>query len=178
MDELSDTRDLVKRAHRGDHTAFEELVARSRPWLTRVVGLRLNHQLARRLDVSDVVQEVYLEAAARLGDFLGQTDLSFTLWLRWIARDKLLTVYRQHVDAKMRAVAHEVPLLPADTAADVVGTLISNSTPSKASSRAELAETLRMALERMDPEDRELIVWRHFEELTNRDAAKLLNVPE
>jgi len=41
-----------------------------------------------------------------------------------------------------------------------------------------LAERLRLALQQLDDEERELLVGRHFEQLSNRELAQLLGISE
>jgi RNA polymerase sigma-70 factor (ECF subfamily) len=50
--------------------------------------------------------------------------------------------------------------------------------PSQALARAELAERLRLALGQFDADERDLILWRHFEQLSARDMAQLLEISE
>ncbi len=44
--------------------------------------------------------------------------------------------------------------------------------------KAELAERLRLALGQLDDDERDLIVWRHFEQLSARETAQLLQITE
>src|SRR5438132_970296 len=53
-----ETRDLLARAKAGDAAAVDDLLARHREPLRRAVDLRIDPALARRLDASDIVQEV------------------------------------------------------------------------------------------------------------------------
>jgi RNA polymerase sigma-70 factor (ECF subfamily) len=57
------TQELLEKARDGDAVALEELFARHREQLRRAVAFRLDRRVAARIDVSDVVQETYLEAA-------------------------------------------------------------------------------------------------------------------
>ena len=52
-----------------DASATDELWERYRPALRRMIGLRLDHAVSRRLDASDVVQEVLFKASQRLGEY-------------------------------------------------------------------------------------------------------------
>ena len=42
----------------------------------------------------------------------------------------------------------------------------------------ELAERLRLAFGQLDNDERDLILWRHFEQLSARDTAQLLQISE
>jgi RNA polymerase sigma factor (sigma-70 family) len=48
--------------------------------------------------------------------------------------------------------------------------------PSQELAKEELAEQLRTALEQLDADERDLILWRHFEELSIHDIAQLLDI--
>jgi RNA polymerase sigma-70 factor, ECF subfamily len=61
---------LVARAAAGDRTAIVELLERYRPRLRRMVALRLDHRLQRRVDASDVIQQGYLDAMRGLEETL------------------------------------------------------------------------------------------------------------
>src|SRR5262249_56744508 len=93
----------------------------SRARLRRVVALRLDGRLQGGLDPSDITQEAYIDASARLADYARQPDMPFFLWLRFLTGQRLLRVHRQHLGAEMRDVAREVSLyrgaLPAATSA-------------------------------------------------------------
>jgi len=57
--------DLESRARRGDVTALAPLFETFRPRLVRMVTLRLDPSLKRRVDPADVLQEAWLEVARR-----------------------------------------------------------------------------------------------------------------
>ena len=178
-DDPSDPRDLLERARHGEPAAFAELFARHREQVRQAVALRLDRRLAARVDVSDVLQETYLEASRRLADYLARPALPFDLWLRWLAREQVLTAHRRHLLADRRAVGREVPPLPADASSVFVGALLARGpSPSQAVAAAEAAENLGLALGRLDDDERDLILWRHFERLTNREVAQLLVISE
>jgi RNA polymerase sigma-70 factor, ECF subfamily len=177
MDSPAD--DLLARAARGERGAFDELFARHRDRLGRAVAFRLDRRLAARVDASDVVQDVCLEAFRRLPGYLQRPDMPLDVWLLWLAREQVLMAHRRHLHADKRAVGREAAPLPADSSAAVVHSLAgAGPTPSGAVAAAELAERLRQALGRLDDDERELILMRHFEQLGNKDAAQLLGVSE
>jgi RNA polymerase sigma-70 factor (ECF subfamily) len=174
-----DTLELLEQARQGRPAAFAELFARHRDCLRQGIALRLDRRLLRRLDVSDVLQETYLEAARRLPEYLRRPVMPFALWLRWLAREKVLTCHRQHLLADKRAVGREIRDLPADSSAQFVSGLVGGGpSPSQAAAAVELAERLRQALGQLDEDERDLILWRHFEQLTNREIAGLLQISE
>src|SRR5262249_54538153 len=124
-----------------------------------------------------------LEASARLADYTRKPDMPFFLWLRFLTGQRLLRVHRQHLGAEMRDVAREVSLyhgaLPEATSAALAAQLLGRDTrPSEAAIRAERRIRLQEALNSMDPIDREVLALRHFEQLTNPEAARVLGLQE
>ena len=169
--------DLLDRAGRGEAEAFERLFAENREPLRRAIALRLDRRVAARADASDVLQETYLEASRRLATYLERRPMPFALWLRWLARERVLVCHRRHLLAEQRAVGLEE--LPVDSSAQFVrGMLGREPSPSHAARAGELAELLRRALAQLDDEERDLILWRHFEYLRNREIAQLLGITE
>src|SRR3954469_10384728 len=102
--------ELMKRLRGGDHEALAALFAARRDHLRRMVAWRLDPRLNGRLDPSDVLQEVYLDAMRRPGAWLEQPELPFGLWLRLLTGRRLLELHRQHLGAKMRTAGQEVSL--------------------------------------------------------------------
>jgi RNA polymerase sigma-70 factor (ECF subfamily) len=69
MGNNSDVTDrLIERARTGDGDALNEIFARHRERLRRLVEARPDQRLQARIDASDVIQDAYLEAATRLDD--------------------------------------------------------------------------------------------------------------
>jgi RNA polymerase sigma-70 factor, ECF subfamily len=181
--EASETAGLLQRAAQGDQAAWGALLVRSRDRLRRMVALRLDRRLQGRVDPSDIIQEAYIDASARLAEYARQPDMPFFLWLRFLTGQRLLRVHRQHLGAEMRDVAREVSLyrgaLPAATSAALAAQLLGRDTrPSEAAVRAERSIRLQEALNSMDPLDREVLALRHFEQLSNSEAARVLGLQE
>jgi RNA polymerase sigma-70 factor (ECF subfamily) len=174
---------LLLRASGGDQEAWGALLARTRSRLRRMVALRLDRRLQGRVDPSDIIQEAYIDASARLADYARKPDMPFFLWLRFLTGQRLLRVHRQHLGAEMRDAAREVSLyhgaLPEATSAALAAHLLGRDTrPSEAAIRAERRIRLQEALNSMDPIDREVLALRHFEQLTNPEAARVLGLQE
>ena len=180
MDELDTTNRLLSQARGGDHTAVSQLMELYRARLRKMVQCRLDPRLQRRVDESDILQDAFLEAAKRLPAYLQTPKAPFFLWLRQIVGHKLTDAYRQHMGADVRSVnremafgAHNSSQTSICFATHLIGKL---TTPSQALIRNELRMGLQEALNRMDPGDREILVLRQFEELSNNDAAVELGI--
>ena len=167
----------------GDPQVLGRVWAHYRDRLRRLVRLRMDRRLQGRVDPSDVLQEAFLDFQARAADYVKQPDMPFFLWLRFLTGQRLLRVHRQHLGAEMRDVAREVSLyrgaLPAATSAALAAQLLGRDTrPSEAAVRAERSIRLQEALNSMDPLDREVLALRHFEQLSNGEAARVLGLQE
>jgi RNA polymerase sigma-70 factor (ECF subfamily) len=179
--ESSDIEDLLCRANAGDQQAKADLFARHRKRLRAMVRLRLDRRLAGRIDPSDVVQEAYLDFARRLHEYLTERNVPFFLWLRGLTGQRLVDLHRMHLGAQMRAAGQEVSLyrgaLPAASSVSLANQLLGRLTsPTQAAVRAEMQLRLQEALNTMDPLDREVLILRHFEELSNSETAEVLDI--
>ncbi len=178
-----ETGELLRRAAQGDPQGWGALLERHRKRLRRMVALRLDQRLQGRIDASDVIQEAYLEASARLPEYLRQPAMPFFLWLRFLTGQKLLELHRHHLGTQMRDVGREVSLyrgaLPETSSAALAAQLLGRDTrPSEAAVRAERKIRLQEALNSMDPLDREVLALRHFEQLNNAETAQALGLQE
>jgi RNA polymerase sigma-70 factor (ECF subfamily) len=177
--------DIVKllREHAGDSRIVGDLLDRYRGRLRQIIGFRLDRRLRGRIDASDVVQEAFLDALRKLEVYLRNPSIPFFLWLRLIAGEKVRQLHRQHLDAKMRAAGREQPMhrraFAATTSVMLADHLEAKGTsPSGALEREERKAAVAAALESMKPIDREVLALRHFEALTNQEAACVLGVSE
>ncbi|WP_153558763.1 sigma-70 family RNA polymerase sigma factor [Roseimaritima sediminicola] len=175
------TRDLLAAAKRGDDEAINQLLDRHRDPVRRLVQLRLDRRLQQRVDVSDVVQDVLLEANGRLQAYLDNPVMAFHLWLRQIAWDHMIDAYRRHRRSAKRNMDREQPLAaPAgpdhstiQLAAQLAGREI---TPQAAAVQRELAQQVEQAIAQLDEPDRDILIMRHYEHLSNQEVAEALQL--
>lgn len=178
-----ETDELLARVRRGETAAVDPLLAAHRASLRRMINLRLDPALARRVDASDIVQDVLLEASRRLADYVRNPSLPFHIWLRHIARDHMIDAHRRHRQAQRRSLDRERPIVPAAFADRSSIELAAQffdreATPASAAIRNELERRLRTALASLGDDDRDLILMRHFEQLSNQDVAAMLGLSE
>ena len=179
--DLSETRELLDRVAGADPSAGGLLWEGHREPLRRMIGMRLDRALVRRVDASDVVQEVMLKASGRLADYLKAPAMPFHLWLRQIAQDHIVDAHRRHRVAGSRSVDRETPMAAfADRSSlDLAAGLRDpHLTPATEAIRCELGRRFREAIDELDELDREVILLRHFEQLTNAEAARALGLSE
>ena len=173
--------ELLDAAGNGDEGALAVLVERHRNRLERMVRLRMDRRLQGRVDPADVVQDAYLAARGKFPQYSADLRLPFFLWLRLEVGQKLVDVHRFHLNTQMRDAGQEVSLhrgaLPQVTSLSLAEHLLGKlTTASQAAMRVELKLRVQEALNSMDPHDREVLILRHFEELSNAEAAQVLGI--
>jgi RNA polymerase sigma-70 factor (ECF subfamily) len=172
---------LIRRAAAGDPEGWRALFERDRERLRRMVALRMDRRLQGRIDPSDVIQEAHIEAMTRLPEYLRQPTMPFFLWLRLLVGQRLNFLHCRHLGAQARNAGREVRLyhraLPEATSAALAARLLGRLTqPSQAAVRAERKIRIQTALNEMDQIDREILALRHFEQLSNDEAAQALGL--
>ncbi len=171
----------VSRLKKGDRAALAEAFMGHRARLRRMVELRMDRRVAGRVDPSDVLQEAYLDAARQLDSYLADRPMSLFVWLRFLTGQRLMAIHRQHLGAQKRDARQETALgHPARPEADPLSlscSLLAGATsPSRAAVRAEMQAKLHEVLQRLDAADREILALRHYEQLTNQEAAEELGI--
>ncbi|MBX9581327.1 MAG: sigma-70 family RNA polymerase sigma factor, partial [Gemmataceae bacterium] len=174
---------LLDDARQGTPGAVDHLLAEFREPLRRVIGLRLDPAVARRVDASDIVQDVLIEANQRLAEYLQHPDMPFHLWLRHLAQDRIIDTHRRHRLAQRRSVDREQPIArPAwadESSASLVAHLVDTErTPTSEAIAHELQRRLSDAIDRLSDDDREIVLMRHHEALSNQEVAKALGLTE
>jgi RNA polymerase sigma-70 factor (ECF subfamily) len=177
------TSQLLKQAERGDDDAVSQLLQQHRDPLRHAVGLRLDHALARRVDASDIVQEVLFEASRRLREYLQNPALPFHLWLRQIASDRLIDAHRRHRVAERRTIEREQPMGLAAfldrSSLDLAASLRDPElTPAAAAMRQELERRFHSVLDQLEDDDREVLLMRYFERLSNSEVARAMGLSD
>jgi RNA polymerase sigma-70 factor (ECF subfamily) len=174
--ESEETQRLLQEAREGVPAARDRLLERHRAYLRRFVEVRLDPKIQARVDPSDVVQETQMEALRRLGRYLDKPPMPFRLWLRQLAYDRLLMVRRQHVQAARRAVQREVALSDRSSLQLAGQVLATESTPSQQLVRHELVRRVRQAVGLLPEGDREVLIMRNLEGLSNREVSQVLAI--
>lgn len=174
---------LLADARTGDAGAIDRLLSEFREPLRRVIDLRLDSAIARRVDASDIVQDVLIEANQRLTEYLKAPNMPFHLWLRHLAQDRIIDTHRRHRQAQRRSVDREQSLArPAwadESGASLLAQLIDTErTPTSEAIRHELERRLAAAIDQLAEDDREIVLMRHHEGLSNQEVARALELTE
>jgi RNA polymerase sigma-70 factor (ECF subfamily) len=172
---------LLDSVRQGDEQALAALFDHYRPRLETMINLRLDRRLARRVDPADILQEAYVTIERKLSNYLAEEKLPFFLWLRLEVGQKLIDIHRFHLGAKMRDAGQEVSLhrggMPSVASITLAEQLLGRlSTASRVAMKAEMKIKVQNALNSMDHNDREMLILRHFEELSNSEAAIALGI--
>jgi RNA polymerase sigma-70 factor (ECF subfamily) len=167
---------LLEEATAGSLQALGKLLERHMPRVETTVNCRIDRRVQARIDPSDVVQETQLEVTRRFGEFLSVRPMPFHLWLRRETHQQVLKAERRHLQTAKRAVDREVPV-PDQTSLHLVAGLVANThSPVSLAARKEVARKVRQILGRLSEADREIIMLRNFEGLSNGEAACLLEI--
>ena len=166
----------LARASSGARGAREALFARHVDKLRLYAEFRLGRALARRVEVDDIVQETFLRAWRDLGKATLSGDNAFFGWLTAIACNVIADVARAARARKRQGTlrldrsdwSRVGSLDPADPAAG----------PATRAGRDELRERMRAAFHALAPQHRRVIVLRHFEQKSAREAAPRLGCSE
>jgi len=172
---------LLNGAGDGDAGAVNRLMNRHRGALKRLVRMRMDRALARRVDASDVVQDVMFEASRRLNDYMREPKMPFHLWLRQLAKDRIIDMHRRHREAQRRSVDREQPLESpqfGDQSSMNLAAQLRDAelTPAAENIRRELRDRFLVAIEELSEDDRDIILMRHFEELEPGEVAQALGL--
>ena len=178
------TAELLVNVREGQQDAVEELLGRHRDSLRRMIAIRLDQRIMQRLDVSDVVQDVLIEANRRLVDYVNNPSIPFHLWIRQIAKDRIIDAHRRHRLSAKRSIDREQPMGGGQNQPDQSTMELANQfrdaalTPAAAATQRELARHIEMAIQHLRDGDREVILMRHYEQLNNQEIAQALGLSE
>jgi RNA polymerase sigma-70 factor (ECF subfamily) len=156
----------------GDDSAVEKLLTAYRDYVRMIINVRMDPALQARVDPSDVVQETLITASRKIADFARRRPTTFRLWLRSQAIDRMIDARRRHVSLK-RDARRDISVNDASSLA-ILGGL--GGCPQQRLLRHELVLKVRTALEELSEPDREILLLRHAEQLTNGEAATVLNI--
>lgn len=151
--------ELIRRSQEGDWDAFELLLERYRTVLVRTAFLvTRDHE-----SVQDVMQETLIQIWRDLPSF--RPYGSFRAWTLKI----LLNKARKHYRRK------GVEIVELDEAAELPG---NDQSPQEAAEREEEAHHMRVALEKLSANHREVLVLRYYGDLTVPEIARTLSLRE
>jgi RNA polymerase sigma-70 factor (ECF subfamily) len=167
---------LLAEARAGQRESLGLLLERYRAYLRALACAKLDGRLQARANPSDLVQETFLIASRRFGQFRGSSEGEWLQWLRRILRRRLLHFRRRHVRARKRNVYREIALGP-EPNSSVRGPQLADhgSSPSASAQRRELAGLIAERLARLKPAYREVLVLRNLQGLGFEEVARRMH---
>ncbi|HEY5613236.1 MAG TPA: RNA polymerase sigma factor RpoE [Lysobacter sp.] len=159
--------ELVRRAQRGDSTAFDALV---RKYQHRIIGL-IGRYIPDWSECQDVAQETFLRAYRALGNFRG--DAQFYTWLHRIA----VNTAKNHLVAQnRRPPTDDIDVGDAEQF-DTGIRLRNNDTPEHELLRQEIERTVMRVVDALPEELRSAISLREVEGLSYGEIAARMGCP-
>ena len=158
--------DLVKRAQRGDLTAYDELVKR---YQERIYAT-IYHMTSNHEDANDLAQESFVKAFQALKSFKGGS--SFYTWLYRIAVNKTINFLKQRKNRQHMSL-NDLDF-NAEHNPDLVA-LISDKTPRRDAGLSELQEKLNAALLKLSESHRLAVVLHDVQGLSHEEIAKIMH---
>ncbi len=163
---------LIERLQRRDEAAFNEFV---RLFQGRVFTIAVR-MLGDRGEAEDVAQEVFVAIFKAMHTFRGESKLS--TWVLRIATNHTRNRLK-YLGRRARGAHDELEALSDRT--DLQDTIASTSTirrPDTLSEEKALKSLVEQALERLDPEQREIIVLRDVEDLAYEEIQQITGLAE
>jgi RNA polymerase sigma-70 factor (ECF subfamily) len=148
---------LLQKAQQGDRAALGQLFEECRPRLDALLRDLMGVRLRRESGVEDVLQEVFARACGSIDRFEWRDEDSLLRWLSVIGRNVVL-------EAARREKAAPEPLAGLDPGGHDVSL-------SRGLRRQERFDRLQEAIQRLDPDHRQVILLARIEKLPLKDVA-------
>lgn len=144
-----ETRELIDAWNRGDRSAFDALIERSRSGISRRLSLIAGRAPGQTDDVDDLMQKVLTVAWRRFPEFEYRFRGSFDAWLKSIAD----FVVREFLDRR------RIRLRKIQRIDDVAATDLpkASTTPSESANRAEAARAILDGMSVLSNDDQALV---------------------
>jgi RNA polymerase sigma-70 factor (ECF subfamily) len=168
---------LIRLGRTGDGAALGRLLELYRDYLTLLARLHLGQQLQAKVDASDLVQEVFLEAHRHFDRFEGTTEAEVIAWLRQVLAGQYSHLVRRYCGTQRRYVRLERQLdeqLDQSSRTIDRGLMALQSSPSQRAARSEQGVLLANALQQLPTDYREVIILRHLQGLSFAEIARQL----
>jgi RNA polymerase sigma-70 factor (ECF subfamily) len=168
--QIDEMADVINRAKRGDATAFDWLVD---AYSARLYGF-IYRLLGQREDAEEMVQEVFIRIVRGIGRY--EHDGKFEAWLFRIAANLVR-------DRVRRAVRSPISRNLADNDTDAQDATVQEIEdthaigPDESMSVSEEADRLQVALNELGEAEREVVMLRHYSQLSFADIADIMGTP-
>jgi RNA polymerase sigma-70 factor (ECF subfamily) len=172
----TETYNCLEQWHRGDQRGLDALLERHLPWLHAHVRKRIGSALRNKDESMDYVQDAVVEFLRYGPRIKISDDAMFRALLMRIIEN---TVHHRHrwYTALRRDIAKERPL-PTDTILYLDPPIGQVRTPSQSAERHEEEAWVRLGLEILEPDYREILVLRKWEKLSFSRIGEKLGITE
>ncbi len=174
--------ETMARLRRGGQAALASEFLRHQHRLRRMIEVRLDRRLAGQINPSEILEEAFLEAVSRLDQYLVQPPMPLFLWLRYLTGERILAAHRRLLGQEAEgSVGQTQPGEPsarpkADSASLSIHLAAQLCRTARTPPGQELSARLEQILAQLEPSEREILALRHFEQLTNQEAAEELGI--
>jgi len=158
---------LVERARQGDLEAFDRLMQRHQERIYQVIY----HMISHHEDARDLTQETFITAYHALERFRG--DAAFGTWLYRIAVNKTLNFLEKKRPERSGPSLNDLDAR-AEHDPDLVG-LITERTPRRDVSLAELRQKLNEAMMKLSEKHRLVVVMHEVQGMPHEEIARILD---
>jgi RNA polymerase sigma-70 factor (ECF subfamily) len=160
--------ELIERAKDGDSEAFAVLVRRHQDYVHNAVV----HMVGRGQDAEDLTQEVFLKAFRGISGF--RQNSRFTTWIYGIMLNCVRSFWRREgrgpEEVSLDAGGEEDCPSPEPAGR-------SDDKPLNRLLSKERVKLVREAIQRLDPDMKEVVVLRDLQDLTYKELSSCLDVP-
>ena len=156
---------LLREARQGSREALGELYSRYGARLLAFIRMRIGGDLRARVESRDILQAALMKSFQRLAQFEGGDGATLMGWLMRIAENEI----RDQVDYQHRQRRDVSAAVPIDAGGVDLAAQVRSAFSEAVMS--EEAERLGAALRALDPDHRDVIVFRKLEELSFKEVA-------
>ena len=174
---------LLNRARECDNDAVGTLLTSQQAAMKRLVSARFDRRLAARLDVEDVIQDIWVVAVGRLPEYVKDPRMPFPDWLHHVALDCLSRCHRRHIRTRKRSVCAEARRDDekpdgCDNRSQVTCNVSVDEAPSCCCERRDLCERIEELMMELSQSDQKLLRLRIVEQIPAKRVATTLGITE
>lgn len=163
--------ELVALYQDGDYKAFDELLARSQDRVYQYLYFMLNNEDA----ANDAFQDTFVRAIMALREGRYKQNGQFLPWLLRVARNLVIDRFRGQ--RTRRTTPLEIEDAQGESTIDVLNTAAySEPDVEMATVLNESADDVKMMINRLPEEQREVVIMRYYQELSFKEIADLTDV--
>jgi RNA polymerase sigma-70 factor, ECF subfamily len=171
---VAEVDECIRQAQRGCSHSLGHLYKQCHRYLLLIANRELDVQLRAKLGPSDVVQETMLKAQRSFEGFAGSTDGELRAWLRKILLNTVRDMARRYKSGSKRDVHRERELYSLLADQPDSPAMLRAETPSQVLMAAEHAHALRMAVQQMPADYRQVILLRNIERLPFNEIGEVM----